>query len=42
MNGVSFVNVTGEQATLELGKPSENVQMIVQFDVTGKHLFVFL
>jgi len=35
LNGVSFVNVTAEQAMLELGKPSETVQMILQFDVAA-------
>ena len=42
LNGVSFVNVTAEQAMLELGKPSETVQMILQFDVTGEHWYFLL
>ena len=37
LNGVSFVNKTAEQAMLELGKPSETVQMLVQYDFTGKY-----
>lgn len=39
VNGVSFVNVTAEQSMLELGKPSEMTQLIVQYDISGKHLF---
>ena len=35
--------MTAEQAMLELGKPSETVQMLLQFDITGKNpIFVLL
>eukprot|EP00795_Rhopilema_esculentum_P008485 gene8485-14481_t len=35
VNGVSFVNKTAEQAMLELAKPTETVQLIVQYDAAA-------
>ena len=35
MNGVSFINKTAEQATLEIVKPTDSVQLLVQYDYSG-------